>query len=390
MRIGFDVSQTGNAKAGCGYYADSLIRTLAATDRENDYILYPAVGDVFWDPECSHATFSCTRPNFQRHPAPRSLEASKAFWTQPGADFEQRLGSPDIFHANNFYCPSGLRSARLVYTLYDISFMAHPEWTTEANRSGCFAGVFGASLRADYMVAISEYSRRHFLETFPHYDAERTGVVYPASRFDEASPCIRPDALSSLQPGRFWLSVATLEPRKNHRRLLQAYAQLKTRHLGTWPLVLAGGRGWMMEEFEKDLGALRLGSDVILAGYLDDPALAWLYRHCFAFLYPSLFEGFGMPVLEAMSSGAPVIAADCTSIPEIAGPAALLVDPLAPASMAAAMDKLVSSRVNPDVLRDAGRQRAKMFSWTASARKLLDIYAAVRECRPDSCMAAAL
>src|ERR1017187_6899127 len=154
MRIGFDISQTGSSKAGCGYFAENLIRHLAARDSANEYILYPAVGDVFWDPGCGGETFSCNLHNFRRLAAPRSFEASRAFWREPGPDFEARLGDPDIVHIHNFYCPRGLRKARLVYTLHDLSFIEHPEWTTEANRFGCWHNVFQASLRADLIVAV--------------------------------------------------------------------------------------------------------------------------------------------------------------------------------------------------------------------------------------------
>lgn len=374
MRIGFDVSQTGRKKAGCGNYADGLIRRLAQIDNENEYVLYPAVGDLFWDPECEHQTFACEQPNFQRLPAPNSFESSTAFWRFPGADFEETLGDPDIFHSNNFYCPKGLQQARLVYTLYDLSFLVHPEWTTEANRSGCYAGVLGASLNADWMVAISEHSRRHFLEVFPYFPPERTTVVYPASRFADSSIATKPDCLRQLRPNGFWLTVATIEPRKNHKRLLLAYSRLKESNPDCPPLVLVGGTGWMVEDLTSHVKELRLGVDVIPTGYIDDSALAWLYRNCLAFVYPSLFEGFGMPVLEAMTMGAPVIASNNSSIPEIVGTAGQLVDPEDTASIASGMQQVLTGWTNSNALRENARREAAKFSWDVSARLLLDVY----------------
>ena len=374
MRIGFDVSQTGRTKAGCGYLADGLIRELSKIDAENEYVLYPAVGDVFWDPDCARDTFHCNLPNFRRQPAPKSFEASQSFWRNPGEDFDEALGSPDIFHANNFYCPSGLRRARLIYTLYDLAFISHPDWTTEANRLGCFYGMFRASLKADLIVSISESSRKHFLEVFPHYPADRVVVVYPGSRFPSPVELPRPEALRRFQPGKFWLSVATLEPRKNHKRLLRAYAALKQKRPDPLPLVLCGGKGWLMDEFESELASLGLTEDVILTGYLENDALQWLYQNCFAFVYPSYFEGFGLPVLEAMSLGAPVIASKATSIPEIVGSAGLLIDPYDEASILSAMERLLGGEVSRDRLRSAGREQASLFSWEASARQMLELY----------------
>jgi glycosyltransferase involved in cell wall biosynthesis len=382
IRIGFDVSQTGLSKAGCGYFADSLIRQLASLDKANEYILYPAVGDMFWDPDCARETFSTRKPNFRRLGAPRTFEASQAFWRTPGADFEKQLGDPDIVHANNFYCPSGLRKARLIYTLYDLSFLAHPEWTTEANRIGCAHNVFRASLHANWMIAISEYTRQHFLRTYPHYPADRITVVHLASRFEGASAAPRPARFAHLEPGRFWLSVGTLEPRKNHIRLLEAYVMLKTRQPKCLPLVLAGGKGWLMDQFERTLDTMGLRGDVMVTGYLEDIELQWLYENAFALVYPSLFEGFGLPVLEAMSLGAAVISSNCTSIPEVLGQAGIFVDPASPHSIFEAMLKLSTGGGIRELLREQGRRRAAEFSWQSSARQVLDLYRELHSQRP--------
>lgn len=296
------------------------------------------------------------------------------FWSTPAADLETQLRKPDVIHINNFFCPIRLLRARLVYTLYDLGFVDHPEWTTEENRLGCFTGVFNASLYADLIVAISQYSRQHFLEIFPHYPAERVVVVYPASRFSALSDLPRPEPLPPLQPQQFWLSVGTLEPRKNHRRLLQAYARLKTHLTQSMPFVLVGGRGWLMDDFEPMLEELGLQQDVIRLGYVDDTTLQWLYQHCFAFVYPSLFEGFGLPVLEAMSLGAPVIASMVTSIPEIIGDAGILVNPRCEEAICAAMLQLVTDSQCRVHLRARARRQAAKFSWQAAAQAVLTCY----------------
>ncbi|MGB4678459.1 MAG: glycosyltransferase family 1 protein [Aggregatilineales bacterium] len=375
MRIGFDVSQTGKNKAGCGYFADSLIRHLADLDPNNEYILYPTFGDFFFDPDWPKSTRMIRRPNFKRGLAHRTFEAAQFFWSNPPQQAEAMLGAPDIIHANNFYCPVWLKNTRLIYTLYDLIFIEHPEWTTEANRSGCFDGVFNASLRADYIVSISEYSRAHFLETFPHYPEEKVVTVYPASRF-AGKPAVpsRPDGLPPLETGGFWLNVATLEPRKNHERLLRAYARLKQHRGSTFPLVLVGARGWLIEGFRKQIAELGLEQDVLMPGYIDDTALQWLYQNCFAFVYPSLFEGFGLPVLEAMSLGAPVISSNTSSLPEIVGSAGLLVDPLDVDSIFEAMLLLTEDEQTRIALKECALERANEFSWEHTARQILKLY----------------
>jgi glycosyltransferase involved in cell wall biosynthesis len=129
-----------------------------------------------------------------------------------------------------------------------------------------------------------------------------------------------------------------------------------------------------MDDFEDTLDELQLRNDVILLGYVDDATLHWLYEHCFAFLYPSLFEGFGLPVLEAMSLGAPVITSSASSIPEIVGPAGLLVNPLEEDDICRAMLSLLHDRTIRDTLKGMARERANAFSWEGAARSVLGIY----------------
>jgi len=367
MKIGYDVSQTGKGKAGCGYFADSLIRHLAQVDTANEYVLYPTFGDVWFDPEWPSATIQIDRPNFRRGLGHKNLDTLQSFWRNPPADLEKELGSPDVVHANNFFCPTTLKRARLVYTLYDLGFLEYPDATTEQNRTGCFSGVFNASLHADLIVSISHYSRGHFLRTFPHYPADRAVVVHPASRYTGRGDIPRPKELARLVPGQFWLSVGTLEPRKNHRRLAAAYAELKKRVPDTYPLLLAGAQGWLMEGFEKYLEELGIRQHVICPGYVDDAALQWLYQHCFALVYPSIFEGFGLPVLEAMSLGTATITSDVTSIPEITEDTQLLIDPHDEGSILRAMQRVWEDRELHARLKEAALRQAGKFSWASAA-----------------------
>ncbi len=374
MKIGFDISQTGRLKAGCGYFADSLIRNLAEIDRENDYILYPTFGNLFWDPHWSSDICRIDKPNFGHGLGHKNHEAINLFWSDPAANFETHLGNPDIIHSNNFYCPLGLKKARLLYTLYDLSFLIHPKWTTEQNRTGCFKGVFNASIYADFIISISHYSRRHFLEVFPHYPPDRIVVVHPASRFLEATDIAPPPKASFLKKDQFWLSVGVLEPRKNHNGLLKAFAQYKADHGKTFPLILAGGEGWLMEDFKKIIKDLNLQQDVILLGYVDDGTLQWLYQNCFAFLYPSFFEGFGLPVLEAMSLGTPVIASNAASLTEIVEQAGVLIDPKSEKEMLQAMNYIGDSPEFRISLKEKAFRQAGKFSWRSAAAAVLQTY----------------
>ncbi|HUX29959.1 MAG TPA: glycosyltransferase family 1 protein [Thiobacillus sp.] len=372
MHIGFDISQTGSGKAGCGYFAHALIKAMLELAPEHRYSLYPSFGDFYLD---ALMPFLNPYAGGHVHYGPRHLsrETARVFWNGPAV--ESVLNRPDIVHANNFWCPTQLASSRLIYTFYDMSFAVEPAWTTEANRVGCFDGVFRSAIAADWVVAISEASRVHYLNMFPHFPADRIRVIYPCSRFADSSAVgKRPKALDDVPVGRYWLNVGTIEPRKNQRRLVEAYARYLAQGGAPMPLVLAGGKGWLMEDFKKHLVELGVEAHVMMIGYVSDDELIWLYRNCCANLYPSLFEGFGLPVLEGMQFGAATLASNATSIPEVAGDAAILIAPEDTEGWAQAMLRLAGNRLERDRLRDAAIKQAARFSWEDSANQLLKLY----------------
>jgi glycosyltransferase involved in cell wall biosynthesis len=372
MQIDFDISQTGSARAGCGYYTHAMIKAMLAIAPQHRYALHPSFGDFYFD-----AKMPVLNPYSGEHVSygPRHLtrETARAFWND--AELEAALGHPDIIHANNFWTPVQITSSRLIYTLYDMGFAVDPAWTTEANRVGCFDGVFRSSVAADWVVAISEYSRAHYLKLFPHFPSDRVRVVYPCSRFDDStkqgSP---PAAVKHLGTGEFLLSVGTIEPRKNQRMLVRAYAKYLEAG-GRWlPLVLAGGNGWLMEDFRDYLSKLGISDHVILTGYVSDNELIWLYRNCYASLYPSVFEGFGLPVLEGMQFGAPTLSSNTTSMPEVAGDAAILLSPHDEQAWTQSMLDLVSDRDKRHRLGLAASAQARQFDWQRSAASMLAVY----------------
>lgn len=376
MHIGFDISQTGAGKAGCGYFAHAMIGTMLEMAPQHRYALYPGFGDFYFDPK-----MPLTNPYRGRDVSygPRHLTRAQAsaFWQAP--DVEARLGRPDVVHANNYWCPTAFAESRVVYTCYDLSFTVEPAWTTEANRVGCFDGVFRAASAADWIVAISEASRAHYLSVFPHFPAERIRVIHPVSRFADTSAEGRaPRAARGLKPGAFWLSVGTLEPRKNQARLAEAYARYLALAGFELPLVFAGGKGWLMEGFQRRLEELGIAGRVVFTGYVDDDELVWLYRNCYAHLYPSLFEGFGLPVLEGLQFGAPTIASSSTSLPEAAGHAAVLVAPDDTEGWARAMLSMAREEGLRARLQDAGPRQAARFDRKAAAAALLDVYESAR------------
>ncbi|THD73092.1 MAG: glycosyltransferase [Bradyrhizobium sp.] len=278
MHIGFDISQTGSQKAGCGYYADALIKAMMTVAPQNRYSLFPSFGDFFFDAQMPILT---PYRGAQVHYGPRHLtrESARNFWND--AELEKAIGQLDIVHCNNFWAPIQISSSRVIYTIYDLGFAANADWTTEANRVGCFDGAFRSSVGADWAIAISENSRRHYLNVFPHFPGDRVRVVYPCSRFTDLTRQGSPPAgMKDHRSDEFWLSVGTIEPRKNQRLLAKAYARYLDAGGRPMPLVFAGGRGWMMEDFQDYLAELGILNHVELPGYVTDDEMIWLYRNC--------------------------------------------------------------------------------------------------------------
>lgn len=376
MHVGFDVSQTGSHKAGCGFFAYALIQAMLDSSPQTKFSLYPHFGDFYFD-----AKIAFSNPFVRGKYGPRYLirEQAKQFWNHD--ELEQKLKIPDVIHANNFWCPTQLKTSRLIYTFYDMAFLVDPAWSTEVNRIGCYQGIFRASVAADWIVAISKASRDHFLKIFPSFPEERIRVIYPCSRFDDPSVLgTRPKTLRDIPEEGFWLSVGTIEPRKNQLRLAEAYARYLALGGKPMPLVFAGGRGWLMDDFQNHLRALGVEDNIILTGYISDAELIWLYRSCYANLYPTLFEGFGLPVLEGMQFAAPTITSQTSSIPEVAGSAAWLLDPLDIESWAKAMLDLSLHPEKRDRMKQDSLSQSHTFSWKESAQALLSLYDEALSC----------
>jgi glycosyltransferase involved in cell wall biosynthesis len=372
MKVGFDISQTGTGKAGCGYFSHALIKSLLELAPKHRYSLYPSFGDFYFD-----ALMPILNPypgeSVNYGPRHISRESARQFWS--AEDTELALGMPDIIHSNNFWCPTQISSSRLIYTFYDMGFAVDPTWSTETNRVGCFEGVFNSAVAADWVLAISKASREHYLSVFPHFPKDRIRIIYPCSRFTDSKAFgRRPNALNGIGVNEFWLSVGTVEPRKNQKKLAESYARYIELSGAPMPLVFAGGKGWLMQDFQSHLESLGIAQNVVMTGYVTDDELIWLYRNCYANLYPSKFEGFGLPVLEGMQFGAATVASNSTSIPEIAANSSILLNPEDVEIWAQTMLRLSKSENERNALITAGRARAADFEWKSSAMQLLQLY----------------
>jgi glycosyltransferase involved in cell wall biosynthesis len=283
----------------------------------------------------------------------------------------RRLGL-DLLH-----CPVGLAPVRsrvpLAVTVHDVMALEHPGWFTPANRLQQRLVLGPAARRAAVVLCPSSFSRARAVERLGLApDRVRVTPWGVDERFSPGAADPAPLARLGVAPP-YLLTVGALQPRKNLEAALAAFERLGERELG---LVIAGGRGWGDAELQARLRRSPAASRVRLTGRVTDAELVELYRGAECFVFPSRYEGFGLPPLEAMACGAPVVASDLTSMPEVLDDAALLVDPDDVGALAAALDELLATPALAAELAERGRRRAAGFTWAAAAEATLAAYRA--------------
>ncbi len=282
-----------------------------------------------------------------------------------------RRGPCDVCHEPSFF-PPVLNGIPIVYTLHDLSLIKHRE--KHPRERVWFADIFFKRRlpRAAHVITVSDFTRSEAIEELglaPH----RVTTVHLAQK-EIFHPRPQPEIRSMLAyrgwPAEYVLFVGTLEPRKNLQLLIRALSMLRS----DIPLLLAGWSGWGDRSWWDEIERLGLKKRVILTGYVDELSLARLYAGASAFVYPSFYEGFGLPVLEAMASGCPVICSNCASLPEVAGGGAIQVGPHDPEALAHSLEKVLYDSDLRSGLVAAGLQRAGLFSWKKAASETLDIF----------------
>lgn len=304
---------------------------------------------------------------------PAELQAAGSFEFAAGA-----VESPppvDVLVSSAWTVPRRFAGI-LIYIVHDLTFLTHPECHLRSNRLHCLEGLIRADLvMRRRFVAVSRSTARilgDLLRSGEGAASPREAHVVPngVDGFWSETPDQEVDLPEGLGDGSYVLCVGSLEPRKNLDRLWRAYGALPSALRERFPLVLVGGHGWKNEAL---LDELRSAPGVRVLGKVSRPVLRALYTKAALFVYPSLAEGFGLPVIEAMACGAPVLTSDVTALPEVAGDAAVLVDPTDVDALARAMSDLLSSSDRRRELASRGPSRAARFDWRTSARLLTDL-----------------
>jgi len=368
MRVGIDARLVFYSQAGIGQYILHLVDGLAKVDQKNEYVLLQSRKDD---------TSILEQPNFRR----------VSLWTPSHHRLERyalnvelmRLGL-DVLHSPDFI-PPHRPSCKSVITIHDLAFLLYPHFLTK--ESARYYGHIDQAVRwTDHIIAVSENTKR---DTVQHLGVpeDKITVVYEAP-----SPIFRPMDRQKAEEwvrdhhgvdGRFVLFVSTIEPRKNVPTLVQAIGQLRECYKEDVHLVLAGGKGWLFEDAFATIEELNLDAQVHFLGRVSSEELLYLYNAAELLAHPAFYEGFGLPPLEAMACGLPVIVSNVASLPEVVGDAGLLIDPHDVDELAVAMWRILTDSELRQEMRDKGLKQAQRFSWERAARETAAIYRLVYE-----------
>jgi glycosyltransferase involved in cell wall biosynthesis len=371
MVIGVDYTAAAWQGAGIGRYTRELIHTAVALDPSLQYVLFYAAGGL--PAESPHIAalqqLCAAHAHVRAVPLPFTPRQLTIIWQRLRLPMlvEYFTGRLDLLHAPDFVLPP--TRARTLLTVHDLTFLVYPE-CAEPNLARYLSRAVPHALRRADLVLIDSRATGADLQRLLKVSPQRVRLVYPG-----VGPQFKPlpqGILSSVRkrlalPERFLLFVSTLEPRKNLVRLLEAFAQVEPE----LHLLIAGKKGWRYEPIFAAVERLGIRERVCFLDFVADEDLPALYNLAEAFVYPSLYEGFGLPALEALACGTPLVTAAVASLPEVVGQAAVLVDPLDVGSIAAGIRQALRYRAQ---FRRVGPTQAAQFSWEAAAQALIACY----------------
>jgi glycosyltransferase involved in cell wall biosynthesis len=365
MYIGIDSHSAEHEGEGNSTYSRNLISALFATEGPEAFALFAA------DPDYPFYRSLPTRRGSGVFRVPQGRGLSRLGWTLARAAVRQRV---DCLHAQ-YWAPLAY-GGPLVVTVHDLAFLHLPETFPAALRLALRVLVPRSIAKASRVITVSQFSRGDIVTSYG-VRPEKVSVIPGAAgaSFRPLDSARTADVLAryGLQPG-FLFSLGRLNRRKNLERILLAYIRLRTSGVSDTPLVIGGKQDYGGEEVRRRIGLSEAGSSVRWIGLIPDEDLPAFYNAAACFVYPSLFEGFGLPALEAMACGTPVVTSDRAALPELVGDAALVVDPESVEALAEAMRRVLTDAPLAADLRRRGLERNQRFTWRETARRTLDVY----------------
>jgi glycosyltransferase involved in cell wall biosynthesis len=360
------------AKSGVGFYVLNLLKALSEVDRNDTYYVYTKKEDrllVEHDPA-----------HFNIIPCSTNNRLLRLGWEQMFLPHYISRDKLDVFHSPHYTIP--LRSkAPTVSTFHDMTFFSHPE-VHEKSKVLFFRQMIPlAAERADAIIAVSQSTKKDMVR-FLDLPESKIHVVYEGIDSEEYRPLAQDERMDNIKrqyklPEEFVLFVGTLEPRKNIDGAIRAFKQVTEETGKKFGLVVTGGKGWNYHSIFNLVQELDIEDDVRFTGYVPEEDLPYLFNAATVFAYPSFYEGFGIPPLEAMACGTPVVASNVSSVPEVVGDAGLLVDPSKDEEIAGAILRILTDPDLRSELSAKGLERTKLFSWQKAAKETLKIYNSV-------------
>lgn len=373
MRIAFDYTAGIRQEAGIGNYVRSLLDAMLAEDKENSYTLITSGRPTRERP------FPAA-PNVRGRGVLLPDRYLNVLWYRWRAPLPANMftGRIDIYHGPDFVLPPLSGKIRKVVTIHDLAFLEHPEYAVPSLAAYLKKVVPESVAAADAVAAVSHDSARALMK---HFGTPREKIVIIPNGLRPHFRRITDPVLLGATANKFGLKhplvlgVGTLEPRKNHMGLIKAFHQAQSdKRNRPAMLALAGGPGWLYDQTQQLVADLKLEKRVRFLGKVSELELCVLYSLADVFAFPSFFEGFGVPPIEAMACGAPVITSNTSSLPEVVGEAALTVDPHKIDELARAITRLIGDEKLREELRQKGYERARLYTWPKAAQKMLTVY----------------
>jgi glycosyltransferase involved in cell wall biosynthesis len=365
MQIGIDSRLPFYQLGGISQYILHLIPALAELDQENLYVIFHSRRDE-----------RCYLPAAQNFRRLNLWTPCHHRWERWALSMELIPHKLDLWHSPDFI-PPGFGLKRRIITVHDLNFIYYPQFLTAESRRYYAGQIEWAVQTADHIVADSHATRHDLIERL-QVPADKVTTIHLAANpiFEQTYPDDVVDkTLRQLNlPRGFILFVGTLEPRKNLPGLIKAYHQLRSETAVDVPLILVGGRGWIYDEVFATIEDLGLGLDVRHLSGIFDEQLAHLYTAAGMLVTPSFYEGFGLPALEAMHCGCPVIVSNRGSLPEVAGDAGILLDPDDINGWVGAMAQVLTDNSLRQKMVRRGRIQAQQFTWRKAAAETLRLY----------------
>jgi len=369
--IGIDYTPAYEQGGGIGRLTRELIAALARRSSIHHYRLFVSGAD-------RHDLSIAPGQRFSWHPTSLTPRTLARVWHRARLPLpvEVFTGRVDLFHATDFTLPPTLPRTKTILTVHDLSFVRVPETASPTLKAYLDSVVPRSVRRAHHVLADSQATKDDLIELYGVAPAKITVILSGVdARFqpvEDSSTRAAIRAKYAIGDKPYIFAIGTVQPRKNYARLIQALAQVRAVH--DVILVIAGGTGWLEDEMYRILDALNMRDHVRLIGFADDDDLPAFYSEAYCLAFPSLYEGFGLPILEAMACGTPVMTSNISSMPEAAGDAALLVNPADTDEIANALLRLIADTELRAQLIQRGIAQAKRFTWDKSAAQLAGIY----------------